>query len=111
MEIEADVMMNPSLVDNMPVSILESLASGVPVVSTNVGGIPDLVEANRTAVLVPSQAPEEMADAVIQLLEHPEVRARMRAEGIGQAREWGWERVGGQWLDLYRGNEQDLVLG
>jgi glycosyltransferase involved in cell wall biosynthesis len=40
----ADCMLNPSTVDNMPISILEAFASGVPVVSTCAGGIPDLVE-------------------------------------------------------------------
>ena len=52
---QAHLVLNPSLVDNMPISILESLASGVPVVSTNVGGIPDLVGDGATAVLVAAQ--------------------------------------------------------
>lgn len=49
----ADIMINPSLVDNMPISLLEALASSVPVVSTDVGGVPFMVEHEKTALLVP----------------------------------------------------------
>src|SRR5947207_3056973 len=49
----ANLMLNPSTVDNMPISILEALASGIPVVSTNVGGVPFVVEEGTTALLVP----------------------------------------------------------
>ncbi len=71
----ADVMLNPSLADNMPISVLEALASGVPVVTTNVGGVPYLVEHEKTALLVPPQNPEAMAEAVLLLLNDP-VRAK-----------------------------------
>jgi len=49
---QADIMLNPTTVDNMPNSILEAMASGVAIISTNVGGIPYIVEDNRTALLV-----------------------------------------------------------
>ena len=63
----ADLMLNPSTVDNMPNSVLEALASGVAVVSTDVGGVPYLVEDGKTALLVPPRSPEAMADAMLRL--------------------------------------------
>jgi glycosyltransferase involved in cell wall biosynthesis len=54
----ADVLLNPALVDNMPNSLLEAMASGVPIVSTRVGGVPHLVEDGRTALLVPPHDPD-----------------------------------------------------
>ncbi len=48
---EADIAINPSLVDNMPISVLEALASGVPVVSTNVGGVPFIVNDDKQPCL------------------------------------------------------------
>jgi len=65
----ADLMLNPSLVDNMPISILEALASRVPVVSTNVGGIPFLVEHERTALLVEPGQATAMGGQSVRLLQ------------------------------------------
>ena len=70
---DADVALNPSTVDNMPNSLLEALASGVPIVSTNVGGVPHIVQDGTTALLVPPRDPEAMARAALRLLENPEL--------------------------------------
>src|SRR5690606_21965536 len=51
---DADLMLNPSTVDNMPNSILEAYAAGVPVVSTDAGGIPYIARNEETALLVPA---------------------------------------------------------
>src|SRR5690606_24493025 len=50
---DADLMLNASIVDNMPNAVLEALASGVPVVSSRVGGVPYMLEHERTGLLVP----------------------------------------------------------
>jgi L-malate glycosyltransferase len=64
----ADLLLNPSLADNMPNTVLEAWSSGVPVVSTNVGGIPCLVQDGVTASLVPPGDPLAMAQACLRLL-------------------------------------------
>jgi len=98
----ASVAMNPSRVDNMPISILEALACGVPVVSTNVGGVPDLVSDGRTALLVPPEDPDAMAAATISLLEDPKRAEALRAAGLARVREYAWPRVRERWRDVYR---------
>jgi glycosyltransferase involved in cell wall biosynthesis len=98
---QADVMINPSLVDNMPNSVLEALASGVPVVSTNVGGVPYIVDHDRTALLVPPQDPEAMAAAVLALLSDPAKAQRMREAGIEAVQRFTWARVQGRLLEAY----------
>jgi glycosyltransferase involved in cell wall biosynthesis len=97
----ASVSLNPSLADNMPISVLEALASGVPVVSTNVGGVPHLVEHEATALLVPPRDPAAMAQAVLRLLREPPLRARLRAAGLELARRFEWSAVRPQWLAVY----------
>ena len=78
----SDIMVNPSLADNMPISVLEALASGVPVVSTNVGGVPFLVVHDNTALLVPVQDPVAMADAILTLLNNPTKARKIRSAGL-----------------------------
>ncbi|SDY68427.1 glycosyltransferase family 4 protein [Nitrosomonas sp. Nm58] len=97
----ADVMVNPSLVDNMPISILEALACGVPVVSTNVGGIPYLVAHDKTALLVPPQDPIAMSRAILTLLNDP-IKARKIAEaGLITVQQYTWRNVQNRLLSVY----------
>lgn len=97
----ADIMINPSLVDNMPISVLEALASGVPVVSTDVGGVPYLVEHGKTALLVPVQDPEAMADAILALLNDPAKAKQMRKAGIEAVQQYTWPNVRERLLRVY----------
>ncbi|HEU4725044.1 MAG TPA: glycosyltransferase family 4 protein [Candidatus Eisenbacteria bacterium] len=97
----ADLMLNPSLVDNMPISILESLASGVPVVSSNVGGIPDLVRDGVTASLVAPTDPAAMADAAVELLSNEATRRARIEAGLEHVRRFTWERVRDELAGVY----------
>ena len=90
---DADIMLNPSLTDNTPNSVLEALASGVVVVSTHVGGVPYLVEHGRTALLVPPSSPQAMAEAVLSLLNDPQLADRLRHNGLEQVRQFTWGAV------------------
>lgn len=98
----ANMMLNPSLVDNMPNSVLEALASGVPVVSTNVGGVPYLVEDGKTALLVPPQAPQAMAAAMLRLVTEPALGARLREAGLSYVQQYTWTNVQPRLLQVYR---------
>lgn len=99
---EADVMINPSLVDNMPISILEALASGVPVVSTDVGGIPFLVKHEKNALLVPPARPDAMARAMLRVLNDPVLAGHLADEGLKLAQEYTWPNVRKRLLPIYR---------
>jgi glycosyltransferase involved in cell wall biosynthesis len=90
---EATLLLNASRVDNMPNSLLEAMASGVPIVSTNVGGIPYLVEDGRTALLVPPGEPGAMADAVLRLLRDPALAMRLRDESLREVSRYAWASV------------------
>jgi glycosyltransferase involved in cell wall biosynthesis len=98
----ADIMLNPSVIDNTPNSVLEALASGVLVVSTNVGGVPYLVEDGKTALLVPPRDPDAMAQAVLRLLEDRALAARMRAAGTSYVEQYSWASVRPRLLAAYR---------
>ncbi len=89
----ATIALNPSLADNMPISLLEAMASGTPIVTTNVGGIPDLVEHERTALLVPPRDPEAMAAATLRLIDDSALTDRLRTAGVEEARRYTWPSV------------------
>lgn len=99
---ECDLSLNPSLVDNMPNSILEALACGVPVVSTDVGGVPFMVEHERTALLVPPRDPEKMAAAVLCLLGDAALRQAMVDAGREEVQRYTWPRIAPRLAAVYR---------
>ena len=97
----ADCMINSSTVDNMPISILEAFASGVPVVSTCAGGIPDMVEHGISGLLVPIGDAEAMAREVLRILQNPGLAAGLRQVGLIEADKYAWTHVRAKWLDAY----------
>ncbi len=100
---DADVSLNPSLVDNMPNSVLESMASGTPVVSTDVGGVPFIVQDGVTALLVPAKDPQAMAAAVLRLLDDAPLHASLATAGLAQVRRYTWAEVKPNLAATYRG--------
>jgi glycosyltransferase involved in cell wall biosynthesis len=90
---KADIVINPSLVDNMPISILEALASGVPVVSTNVGGVPFVVNNEQTALLVPRKSPDAMAEAILRVMDDSALSEKLVNNGLAEAQKYTWQRV------------------
>lgn len=90
---QADILLNTSRVDNTPVSVIEAMASGVCVVSTNVGGIPYLIDSGRDGLLVPPGDERAMAAAVSSLLRSPELARTLAANGRRRALTFDWTLV------------------
>lgn len=98
---DADVALNPSTVDNMPNSVLEALASGVPVVSTDVGGVRHIVRDGASALLVPPRDPQAMAAAVCRLLGDGAEAQRLATAGLEVVRDFTWPRVSSSLAAVY----------
>lgn len=98
----ADCALNPSTVDNMPNSVLEAFASGVPVVSTDAGGVPDVVTHGVSGLLVPVGDADAMAREVLRLLEDRALARKLVAAGFDQVQNYAWPRVRALWLAAYR---------
>jgi glycosyltransferase involved in cell wall biosynthesis len=73
----ADVFVYPTRADNSPLVLLESLACGTPVVSFNVGGVPDLVRPGQTGFLAEPENPKQLSERIAQVLEDGDLRARL----------------------------------
>lgn len=89
----ADIMINTSIVDNSPNSLIESLACGTPVVSTNVGGIPKLVTHDHDAILVDPSQPELVAEGVFKFLENEEFSQQLKENGQNTVSKFYWQNV------------------
>jgi len=98
----ASVVVNPSLADNMPNSVLEAMASGVPVVSTNVGGVPFLVRHEDTALLVAPGDDQSMAAALLRVAEDRALALGLRCRALADVRRYTWEQVAPMLLAAYR---------
>jgi glycosyltransferase involved in cell wall biosynthesis len=97
---EGEIFLNTTRVDNTPVSLLEAMASGLSVVSTNVGGIPYLVRAEHEALLVPSDNAEAMAKAVRRIIIEPELSRRLSYNARLKAEQLDWSVILPQWEKL-----------
>ncbi|HJT21265.1 MAG TPA: glycosyltransferase family 4 protein [Nitrospira sp.] len=96
------IFLNSSFVDNQPLSILEAMASGMPVVSTGVGDIPHMIEDGETGTLVPVGDPAAMAKAATLLLQRPERTLLMAQRAKESLARFAWAQIGPAWADLYR---------
>jgi L-malate glycosyltransferase len=99
---EADIFINASRLDNMPVSILEAFASGMPVVSTEPEGMRYVVEPGRTGLLSAPGDAAALAQNVIRLLQDSELAGRLVLNARQEVQRYSWPVVRGQWLDIYR---------
>jgi glycosyltransferase involved in cell wall biosynthesis len=99
---QATLCLNTALADNMPNSVLEALASGLPVVSTNVGGVPYLVEHEKTAVLVEPGDASGMTEAMARVIEDDALRGRLVRNGLELVSGFTWQTIGKRWLQAYR---------
>lgn len=97
----ADVALNPSRVDNMPNSVLEAYASGLPLVSTDAGGVPDIVDDGRTGLLVPVDDAAAMAAALVRVLSDPALAGRLVEAGRRRVESCAWPEVRTMWRQAY----------
>jgi glycosyltransferase involved in cell wall biosynthesis len=99
----SQVFVLPSENENSPNALAEAMISGMPVIATRVGGIPSLLEHGQSGLLIEPRSPEQLAEAVIHLLESPELRQRLgaRAQTVARDRHQP-EKVAAETLQAYR---------
>ena len=95
-----DIFINTTNVDNTPISVVEAMALGLPIVSTNVGGLPYLLSNNVDASLVNPKDPQLMADAIIELLDNPDKVTAQTKAGYNKVKAFDWSVVKKQWFNL-----------
>lgn len=98
---QADIFINASNIDNMPVSHIEAFAAGLAVVTTDAGGIPYIVADNRNGLVVACGDHEALARNVISLLEDAEMAGRLITTARADCEKYTWAAVREDWIATY----------
>jgi glycosyltransferase involved in cell wall biosynthesis len=106
----SDIVIVPSVIsesgdtEGMPVVILEAMAAGKPIVASNVSGIPDVVTDGINGYLVEQKDPEQLAEKIIYLIEHPKLRENMGMVGRKMVeKKFTWKKIGERTIEMYSG--------
>ena len=97
----ADIYVQTPNIDNMPLSVLEAFACGLPVVSTRVGGIPAILADGVHGLLAPDNDHEAVAARLIELIEHPDQAKQLAMAAHATCARYQWKHVREAWLAAY----------
>jgi glycosyltransferase involved in cell wall biosynthesis len=106
----ADIYVQSPSIDNMPLSILEAYASGCPVVSTDVGGVPAILTHDVSGLLAADDDHPAIAAHVLRLIQDPALGARLSAAGHERCAGYTWDAVRRDWVNLYRSLVRSAAL-
>lgn len=98
-----DIFLNTTDVDNTPLSVLEAMAAGLCIVTTNVGGLPDMLRNGEDALLVPPGDPEAMTSAVERILQEPGLAAHLSQTARDTVSHYDWTAILPLWETLLSG--------
>ena len=99
----SDVLVLPSLSEGLPLAVLEAMAAGLPIVASNVGGVPEAVIDGETGFLVEPSSARSLREAILKLLKDPERARSMGAAGRTRVRaEFGVDRMVEETCEVYR---------
>ena len=90
----------PSVQEGFGIVFLEAMASGLPIVATTSAAIPEVVPDRRAGILVPPSDPDAIADALIELLEQPDLRREYATFGHEYVKQFAWERIAERFLRI-----------
>ncbi len=103
----ADIFVNASNLDNMPVSVLEAFAAGTPVATTEPAGMNYIVTHDRTGLLSPPGDAPGLAQNILRILQEPGLAARLAENALEESHRYHWAAVRDQWQTIYAGLTSD----
>jgi len=97
----SDLLIQPSIMEGISSTILEAMGCETCIIASNVGGTPELIENNKTGVLVEPNNTEELVEKISYLLMENEKRSTMAANGLKAVVKYDWNQIGKLYLDIY----------
>jgi L-malate glycosyltransferase len=107
---DADIYVQTPIIDNMPTSVLEAYSSGLPVVSTEAGGVPAMLTDGVDGLLAPLDDDAKIAGQIFRLLEDSGFARRVALAAYEATDAFTWDRVRERWLAVYRDVLADAVV-
>lgn len=101
LSVEHSIFFSTTNFDNLPVSVIEAMSLGMPVVSTNVGGVPFLIEDGKDGLLVPPGKKDSMVKAIISIIETPSLSSSLSFAAREKANSFDWVDIRNKWNDLF----------
>jgi glycosyltransferase involved in cell wall biosynthesis len=95
-----NIFINTTNVDNTPISVMEAMALGLPIVSTNVGGIPYLITNGVNGVLVEKDNIAAMTKAIIEVCKHKEFSKTLTINARKDVEKFDWKKIKHLWLKI-----------
>jgi len=100
---ESDLYVRPSYLDGMPLGVLEAMATGLPVIATNIAGTKELIQHGETGHLVKANNAEELAAAIIELFSNPDYMKKIAINGLNKvSSQFDWDNVAKEYQKCYR---------
>ena len=97
----SDLLIQPSIMEGMSSTLLEAMGCGTCIIASNIGGNPEIIENNKTGVLIEPNNTEKLLDKISDLLIEKEKRSKMVDEGLKTIVKYDWKTVGKLYLDIY----------
>jgi len=97
-----NIFINTTNFDNMPVSLIEAMALGLPVISTNVGGVPFIIATNEDGILIPPNNTDAFIEAIKEIKSQPEKINKIITSARKKAEQFDWSIVKNQWIKLLK---------
>jgi glycosyltransferase involved in cell wall biosynthesis len=97
-----NIFINTSNFDNTPVSVIEAMALGLPIVSTNVGGMPYLIDHGKDGLLIEPNHVERMVDAILELYDTDLLAVTIARNARLKVEQFDWEVVKAMWFDILK---------
>ena len=97
----SDLLIQPSLEEGMSSTLLEAMGCGTCILASNIEGISEIVENEKTGVLVEPNNSDELLNKILELVPKKEKRLRMAKEGLEIVKQYDWKRVGKLYLNFY----------
>lgn len=97
----SDVLVQPSLVEGISSTILEAMACKTPIITTNVGGNKELLENNKSGIMVEPNSPQIILEKLLDLFSNKQKAIELSEEAFKQVQKYDWTHVGKLYLDIY----------
>lgn len=97
----SDILVQPSIIEGVSSTLLEAMACKTPVIATNIGGNKEILQHEKTGILVEPNSPENIMTKILDLMENKQKASIMGEQALVEVQKYDWNRVGNLYLNIY----------